>query len=60
MCYYITSPIIITYEISIFDLLPKLLVQLGICTLAYLLVTYSIDNKTRVLTKSILNELKKK
>jgi O-antigen/teichoic acid export membrane protein len=58
--YYITSPIIITYEISIFNFLPKLLIQLGICTLVYLLITYSIDKKTRNLTKSILNELKKK
>jgi len=58
--YYATSPILITYEISIFNFLPKLLVQLGICTLSYLLVTYSIDKKTRVLAKSILNELKKK
>lgn len=58
--YFITSDLIIIYEQSIYFFLPRLLIQLIICTGVYLGLTYVIDKKTRVLTKTILSELLKK
>ena len=58
--FFITSESLITYEISIFDFLPGLILQFIICTFTYFAVTYAIDKKTRNLVKSILNEIKPK
>jgi len=60
LLFFITSEHIITYQISIFQFLPTLILQLAICVGAYLLITYLIDKKTRTLFVTILNELRKK
>lgn len=54
--FFLTSGSIINYEPSIYIFLPSLILQLGICIGVYLLVTYVIDNKTRILFKSVLGE----
>ena len=55
--FYLTSDVIINYEISIYDFLPSLILQLIICVGIYLGITYIIDNKTRNLFKDIFHEL---
>jgi O-antigen/teichoic acid export membrane protein len=55
--FLLTSDSIIKYEISIYDFLPGLILQLAICIGIYLLITYLIDQKTRILFKGILNEI---
>ena len=60
LVYVFTSDFIINYEISIYKFLPSLILQLGICVSIYLVLTYVIDNKIRILYKSILNEILKK
>lgn len=54
--FLLTSESIINYEPSIYNFLPSLILQLGICIGVYLLVTYVIDEKTRILFKSVLSE----
>jgi len=55
--FYFTADSIINYQISIFQYLPTLLLELAICIGVYLLVTYVIDKKTRLLFKSIFSEI---
>ncbi len=57
LVYFMTSDYLITYEISIYDFLPGLLAQVLICVMTYLLITYIIDKKTKMLFKSVINEL---
>ncbi len=56
--FHFTSSMIINYQSSIYSFLPKLLLQLFICIGIYLIITYLIDKKTRILFKSIITELK--
>lgn len=56
--FFLTSESIVNYEPSIYNFLPSLILQLGICIGVYLLITYVIDKKTRMLIKSILSEFK--
>jgi len=56
--FHFTSNMIINYQNSIYSFLPKLLLQLFICIGIYLIITYVIDKKTRMLFKSIITELK--
>jgi len=58
--FYLTADKIINYKISIFEFLPSLILELGICLGVYFLFTYSTDNKTRQLFKSIILEVRKK
>lgn len=60
LVFFITSDYILTYQISIFQFLPTLILQLAICAGTYLLITYVIDKKTRTLFATIFNELGKK
>jgi len=55
--YYITKEFLV-YKISIFEFLPQLIIFVGASIGLYLIVTYAIDNKTRVLVNLIINELK--
>ncbi len=55
--FFVTSDSLIKYEISIYDFLPGVLIQVAICVGVYLAITYLIDNKIRTLFKAILNEL---
>jgi hypothetical protein len=48
------------YKISIFEFLPEFLIFVSIGIGGYLGFTYIIDNRTRLLFKSIINELFKK
>jgi len=52
--FFLTSKSIISFKISIYDFLPSLILELAICIGVYLLITYMIDKKTRMLFKSIL------
>jgi len=53
----ITSESIIQYNISIYEFMPGLLLQLAICIGIYISITYFIDKKTRNLFKGILHEI---
>ncbi len=55
--FFITSDFIITYQESIYNFLPELILQLAICIGIYLSLTYFIDNKTKILFKSIISEI---
>jgi len=57
LIFFITSDLIITYQESIYNFLPELILQLAICIGVYLLITYVIDNKTKILFKSIIKEI---
>jgi len=56
--FFLTSPHIIIYHQSIYDFMPTVIIQLVICVGVYIGITYLIDEKTRILFKSILKELK--
>lgn len=58
--FLLTSGMIIDYQVSIYNFLPKVLLQLLICASVYLLVTFVIDKRTRILFKSIVCELTSK
>ena len=45
------------YHESIYDFLPLLIIELIICRGVYLSITYLIDNKTKILFKSIIREI---
>lgn len=52
-----TSSSLITYHISIYDFLPGVVLQLGICIGIYFGITYLTDPKTQNLFKAIINEI---
>jgi len=56
--FFLTSDYFISYEISIYAFLPGVIIQFIICSLTYLGITYLIDEKTRILVKSVINEIK--
>jgi len=58
--FMITSDYIIIYHESIYDFLPLLILELIICIGVYLSITYLIDNKTKILFKSIIREISSK
>ena len=57
---YLLTEQYLEYKISIFEFLPTLIPYLVFSTLAYLGLTFLIDSKTRILFKSVLNEIKNK
>jgi len=59
LLYFLTLEFLI-YNESIFDFLPQLLFFIMIGISSYLMLTYAIDNNTRMLVKAIFTELKKK
>jgi len=58
--FILTSDFVITYQQSIFDFLPGVILQLAICIGVYLGITYLIDKRTRKLFGSIFQEITKK
>lgn len=58
--YYTTSNFLIIYHESIFDFLPGVALQFLFCLGVYLAITYAIDKKIRVLTRSVFAEFSKK
>ncbi len=58
--FILTSDFLITYQQSIFDYLPGVILQLAICIGVYLGITYLIDKRTRKLFGSIFHEITKK
>lgn len=60
MVFFFTSGMIINYQNSIYNFLPKVFLQLFVCALVYLLITFVIDKRTRILFKSIVGELTSK
>lgn len=58
--FFLTSDSLIQYHISIFEFLPGVIIQLALCSGIYLLITFVIDQKTRILFKSIILEIKSK
>jgi len=54
--FLLTSEFVINYHHSIYDFLPSVILELGVCIGVYFAVTYAIDKKTRTLFKSILTE----
>ena len=58
--FYLTSDQIITYHSSIYDFLPGLILQVIICSIVYILITYVLDTKTKNLIQSIIKEIIKK
>ena len=57
--FYFTHDIIVTYEESIFQFFPLMIIELMICFLTYIALVYTIDKKTRIFIKSIFRELLK-
>lgn len=55
--YFIESHFL-QYSNSIFDFIPHLLIFMAISFVCYLGITYAVDLKTRVLFKSVLDEMK--
>ena len=53
-----TSDQILTYQESIFEFLPTLLIELILCIIIYFAITISIDQKTRKLVRTIIQEIK--
>jgi O-antigen/teichoic acid export membrane protein len=58
LVFYFSSEKIIAYEMSIYDYLPGLLIELLICGVVYLGITYVIDINTRKLLIKIIREFK--
>ena len=56
--FMMTSDMILNYAISIYDFLPTLFLELGLCVGIYLVITYLIDKETRNLFRLIINEIK--
>lgn len=54
--FLLTSDLIISYKISIYEFLPGVFMEFILCILVYLGVTYLIDKKTRVLFRAIITE----
>ena len=57
LVFFLTSDFIINYQISIFEYIPTLILELAICAGVYLAITLAIDKKIRDLFKAILTEL---
>jgi O-antigen/teichoic acid export membrane protein len=57
--FWLTSEKMIIYHSSIFDFLPNLILQFLICLSVYVGSTYLMDEKFRVLIKSVFKELSK-
>ena len=60
LVFLFTSDSIIKYEQSIYKFLPLVILQLAICIVIYLGITYSIDKETRSLFKSMIKEIKRR
>ena len=60
LVFIFTSDSIIKYEQSIYKFLPLVILQLAICIVIYLGITYSIDKETRSLFKSMIKEIKRR
>ena len=58
LVFFLTSDFIINYQISIFEYLPTLVLELAICAGVYLAITLAIDKKIRDLFKAIFIEIK--
>ena len=54
--FFLSSGRIINYQHSIYDFLPRLILELSICVGIYILVTFMVDKKTRILLKAIFTE----
>lgn len=55
--FFMTSEIVLNYEPSIYVFLPSLLIELIMCVLIFIGITYFIDNQTRNLFKLIFHEI---
>jgi len=59
LVFVLTNESILVYDISIFIFLPRLILEVIICGVTYLGVTWLLDKKIRLLFKSILLEFTK-
>jgi len=50
----------LVYENKLFEFLPNLFIFIIIGIGGYLAITYVIDNRTKILIKSIINEITRK
>ena len=50
----------LVYHEAVFDFVPQVLIYLSFSVVIYFILTYLLDNKTRILTSSIINEIRKK
>jgi hypothetical protein len=55
--YSLTSDLILDYDQSIYKFLPSVLIQFVICVGIYLGITYTFDDETRALFKSLKSEI---
>ena len=60
LTFFLTSDYVITFQESIFEFLPGLIIELIICVAVYLLVTFLIDKKTRILVNGFITEVQGK
>jgi hypothetical protein len=57
LLFYLTSESILIYDKSIFVFFPRLVLEVCICGISYLVTTWLIDKKTRILFGSIIKEI---
>jgi len=57
LIYFATSDFLITYNPSIYDFLPGVIIEAIICIVIYLGITFAIDIKTRKIYQSFMNEV---
>ena len=55
--FLLTNEHIATFDVNISSYLPGLLLELAICCMTYIGITYAIDSKTRNLFKMVLSEI---
>lgn len=55
--FYLSEDLVLSYDESIFVFVPEVFLQVFLCSISYLGITYLIDKKTRIMLKSIFREL---
>ncbi len=58
--FMLTNEHIVRFETSIYSYVPGLLLELALCCVAYLGITYAIDYKTRKLFRLVLSEISRR
>ena len=58
--FMLTNEHVVGFEVSIYSYVPGLLLELALCCVTYLGITYAIDHKTRKLFRLVLSEISRR
>ncbi len=58
--FMLTNEHVVVFETSIYSYVPRLLLELALCGVTYLGITYAIDHKTRKLFRLVLSEISRR